>query len=384
MDLLTQSIVDRTISAMDGLASADDAGRIEAINAIRLALHKLSPFSAEPVDCVLWVRGDDVHANDYNPNSVAPPEMRLLERSISEDGYTQPIVAWDTGSGLEVVDGFHRNRVGKECKAVRGRVNGYLPVTIVNGDRTDRSDRIAATIRHNRARGKHRVEAMSDIVIELKRRNWSDDRIAKELGMDQDEILRLCQITGLADLFSDQEFSKSWDVEGDITEDDFAELSDDATTYGEEAEEFRTVNTSDEGRVFHTFDKWECHKAGFYLSSKPGMTADECKAKYVELLTDTPAFQETMRCVVRDWPNSCEHYLTNRAMNRIAWLGQASVCYRHGVPSEFRSGYFLLTEKQRAEADAAALEVLNAWLEERSEGRITMEEAAPDRQSILY
>lgn len=186
--------------------------KISAINEIRKTLHEISPFKEEPVDCVLWVRCDNVEANDYNPNSVAPPEMKLLETSIKEDGYTQPIVAWENGTSLEVVDGFHRNRVGKESKSVRKRVNGYLPVVIINSDRTDKGDRIAATIRHNRARGKHKVEAMSEIVLDLKRRNWSDKKIGAELGMDPDEVLRLTQITGLAEMFKDRDFSQAWTI----------------------------------------------------------------------------------------------------------------------------------------------------------------------------
>jgi ParB-like chromosome segregation protein Spo0J len=187
--------------------------KIAALNAIKLKLHEISPFINEPVDCVLWVNADEVEANDYNPNKVAPPEMKLLQHSIREDGYTQPIVGFWEGDHFEVVDGFHRNRVGKECADIRQRLKGYLPVTIINDDRKDKSDRIAATIRHNRARGKHIVTAMSDIVVELKRRNWSDEKIGKELGMEPDEVLRLCQITGLAEMFSDKEFSMAW--EGD-------------------------------------------------------------------------------------------------------------------------------------------------------------------------
>ena len=117
-------------------------------------MHEISPFSEEPVDCVLWVPSVSVVANDYNPNSVAPPEMQLLEHSITEDGYTQPIVAWENSGFYEVVDGFHRHRVGRESMIVMGRIHGYLPVTIVNDNRLDRGDRMAATIRHNRARGK--------------------------------------------------------------------------------------------------------------------------------------------------------------------------------------------------------------------------------------
>lgn len=187
--------------------------RIDLINALRRELHALSPFAAEPVDCVLWVPAETVTANDYNPNAVAPPEMRLLEHSITEDGYTQPIVAWERGNVYEVVDGFHRHRVGRESFTVRKRVLGRLPLSIINSERHDRGDRIAATIRHNRARGKHQVAKMSDIVIELKRRNWTDDKIGRELGMDPDEVLRLTQITGLAEMFADQSFSESWDLE---------------------------------------------------------------------------------------------------------------------------------------------------------------------------
>lgn len=212
MDLIAQSIVDRCRAIVAELADVPEPERIEAINQIRLALHEVSPFRDEPVDCVLWVPAETVHANDYNPNTVAPPEMRLLERSIEADGYTQPIVTHVEDARREVVDGFHRNRVGRESKAVRERVRGHLPVTTIKPDRTGRADRIAATIRHNRARGKHGVEAMSNIVMELARRNWSDQRIAKELGMDPDEVLRLKQITGLAELFKDREFSEAWEA----------------------------------------------------------------------------------------------------------------------------------------------------------------------------
>lgn len=187
---------------------------IDAINAMREAIHAHSPFQSEPVDFVRWVRNSDVYANRYNPNSVAPPEMELLRLSIDADGYTQPIVSMADGNGqYEVIDGFHRHRVGKECADIQARVHGYLPLVQIRETQTDKTDRMASTIRHNRARGKHKVEAMSEIVIELKKRNWSDEKIAKQLGMDPDEVLRLCQISGIADLFSDEEFSASWDVD---------------------------------------------------------------------------------------------------------------------------------------------------------------------------
>lgn len=207
------TIVEKATALFSELADLPLAARIEAINEIRLALREYSPFKAEPVDCVRWVPMDDVQANDYNPNSVAPPEMKLLELSVQEDGYTQPVVTWRKGEKLEVVDGFHRTRVIKECPGIRKRVHGYIPAVVINSEREDRSDRMAATIRHNRARGKHNVDSMSDMVVELKKRNRSDDWIAKHLGMDPDEVLRLCQISGLAELFSNSQFSKAWDVD---------------------------------------------------------------------------------------------------------------------------------------------------------------------------
>ena len=208
-----ESVVARAITLFSELESLDEHDRILACNQIKRALHEVSPMKSEPVDCVLWINAESVHANDYNPNSVAPPEMKLLEHSILEDGYTQPIVTFLDNERWEVVDGFHRNRVGKECGAVRQRVRGYLPVVVINESRQDKGDRIAATIRHNRARGKHQVSAMSDIVVELRRRNWTSEKIGRELGMDPDEVLRLTQITGLAELFSDQEFSSAWDID---------------------------------------------------------------------------------------------------------------------------------------------------------------------------
>ena len=158
-----------------------------------------------PVSNVRWISADEVTANDYNPNKVAPPEMELLRLSIESDGFTQPIVVWANEGKYEVIDGFHRHLVGKEMGL------SHLPWVVVNESSTGRNDRIASTIRHNRARGKHQISSMSDIVVELSKRNWSDKRIAKELGMDADEVLRLKQITGLAELFADEEFSEAWE-----------------------------------------------------------------------------------------------------------------------------------------------------------------------------
>lgn len=196
------------------LSTMELGEKVEAINELRQLLHSHSPFNSEPVDFVKWVKNPLVHSNDYNPNSVAPPEMELLRLSIQSDGYTQPIVSMPDDDGrYEVIDGFHRHRVGKECVDIQGRVHGYLPLVQIRQSQEDKTDRMASTIRHNRARGKHKVEAMSEIVVELKRRFWSDEKIAKELGMEADEVLRLTQITGLATLFANRDFSEAWEAE---------------------------------------------------------------------------------------------------------------------------------------------------------------------------
>lgn len=206
----------------DAFKGLDIDETVNLLNEVRETLHELSPFKNEPVDMVYWVKNDAVHANEYNPNSVAPPEMELLERSIDADGYTQPIVSFPHDDIIEVVDGFHRHRVGKESALIQERVKGYLPIVKIKESQEGINDRMASTIRHNRARGKHKVESMADIVIELKRRNWSDKKIGKELGMDPDEVLRLTQIQGLTEMFQDAEFSEAWRAEfinvDDITE----------------------------------------------------------------------------------------------------------------------------------------------------------------------
>lgn len=207
------SIAEDAAAVFERLADLPKGERIDVINEIRLALREHSPMRREPVDCVLWVDAEQVQANDYNPNVVAPPEMRLLQLSVMQDGFTQPIVAWPAGPDTyEVVDGFHRNRVGREVGAVRKRVHGRLPIAVINAERTSKDDRVAATIRHNRARGVHTVDGMSAIILDLARRNRSDEWIAKELGMQPDEVLRLKQVTAMAELFTDREFSEAWEV----------------------------------------------------------------------------------------------------------------------------------------------------------------------------
>ena len=165
-----------------------------------------------PVYNVLRISLDKIKANSYNPNSVAPPEMQLLETSIWEDGYTQPVVCYydkDTDMYI-VVDGFHRYRICKESKRVNERENGTLPIVVID---KEIGDRMASTIRHNRARGSHNIELMSGIVAELVEIGKGDAWICKHIGMSADELLRLKQITGLASLFTNQDFSNSWEIE---------------------------------------------------------------------------------------------------------------------------------------------------------------------------
>lgn len=381
MDNQVISVVKSSIAHLLENSTLED--KVKYINDIREHIHGYSPFKTEPVDFVKWVLCEDVVSNDYNPNKVAPPEMELLEVSIMNDGYTQPIVTWenkDKGK-IEVIDGFHRNRVGKESKIVNKRINGYLPTVTIRDEQNDKNNRIASTIRHNRARGKHQVDAMSEIVIELKNRNWKNERIARELGMDEEEILRLCQITGLQDIFKDDDFSKSWEASDSIA--NYEQLTDELSE--DEVEHYRTVNTNDPDRIFHTFDKWECHKAGFYATKKEGMTQVECEEAYAKYLSDDDLFRAGLRGVLDNWINSCEHYLTNKAMNRIAWLGQAAMCYSTGVPSKYCAGFNLLTNEQQDHANEIALEALNIWMVKYNREPLTIEEALSiGRQVNIY
>lgn len=163
-----------------------------------------------PVYNVRPIPIEKIRANEYNPNKVAPPEMELLYRSIKEDGYTMPIVCYYNKEEdiYEIVDGFHRYTVMLKYKDIYERENGMLPVSVID---KDISERMASTIRHNRARGSHDVDLMSNIVKELKEMGRSDRWIMKHLGMSMDEVIRLKQITGLASLFKDKEFSEAWE-----------------------------------------------------------------------------------------------------------------------------------------------------------------------------
>lgn len=197
---------DNLIKALNGL---DKEKKIEWLNEIREQISEVSPFS-DPVDYVKWVEYDKVRANDYNPNKVAPPEMKLLKHSIKEDGFTQPVVCYyDKSDGeYEVVDGFHRQLIPGEYEYINDRMHGRLPIVVID---KDIKERMASTIRHNRARGQHGVGGMSDLVADLVKKGWEDEDIAKELGMDADEVLRLKQQSGLPEIFKEEDFSKSWE-----------------------------------------------------------------------------------------------------------------------------------------------------------------------------
>lgn len=163
-----------------------------------------------PVYQIYSIPLEKIQPNDYNPNNVAPPEMKLLYESIKNDGYTMPIVCYHNKEedNYIIVDGFHRYRIMKEYLDIYEREGGMLPVSIID---KPIDQRIASTIRHNRARGSHNVDLMSNIVKELHELGRSDAWIAKHLGMDRDEILRLKQITGLAALFKDYSFGQAWE-----------------------------------------------------------------------------------------------------------------------------------------------------------------------------
>jgi len=185
------------------------AEKVAVYNAISAALKDFIGLP-HPALGMQLLSVDRVRGNDYNPNRVAPPELELLKLSIRKDGVTMPVVVArdDESGGYVVVDGFHRTSIIQTCDDIKESLGGYIPAVELN---KSVEDRITSTVRHNMARGSHQVELSAKLVTALKRNNWSNARIGKELGMDADEVLRLRQITGLAEAFADHEFSKSWE-----------------------------------------------------------------------------------------------------------------------------------------------------------------------------
>jgi ParB-like chromosome segregation protein Spo0J len=202
MDGLIRDIV-------SAIGELDTDGRTNAINKLNKALLEVSPFAHQPVSNVRWLPIEKVTPNDYNPNAVAKKEMGLLYVSIKHDGFTQPIVTvYDEERDINViVDGFHRYYVGKTCEDILERNHGYLPVVVIE---KPISDRMASTVRHNRARGAHSIDGMSNIVFNMLNEGLSDADICNELGMEAEELLKLKYITGFAKLYEDVEFNKAW------------------------------------------------------------------------------------------------------------------------------------------------------------------------------
>lgn len=186
----------------DYLTSLNDDERIDALNAFRLAMHELSPFKEQPVDCVLWVRDEAVVANNYNPNHLAVAQTRLLQHSLERDGFTQPLVVSEKEKKrYEIVDGAHRRQLCSSRRALKKNLHGYLPVACL--PENSRASQLATTVRHNLARGRYHAGATSEMVLELSGYGWADNKIAIELGMSTDEVQKMKQLNGLLELFSE-------------------------------------------------------------------------------------------------------------------------------------------------------------------------------------
>tara|TARA_Y100000361_G_C11136598_1_gene332342 strand:+ start:227 stop:898 length:672 start_codon:yes stop_codon:yes gene_type:complete len=199
-----------TIIDLEQINKLEGQARFEAIEKARQALAELSPLHEQPVDRIRWVPVEDVEPNDYNPNSVAKIEMGLLYTSILHDGYTQPVVTiWDEEKQKYViVDGFHRYFTCRNNPDIRARNLGYLPIVVLD---KPINDRMASTVRHNRARGKHSIDGMSNMVFQMSENGWSEAEICGELGMEAEEVLRLKHITGFSKLFENAEYKKAWE-----------------------------------------------------------------------------------------------------------------------------------------------------------------------------
>ena len=189
---------------------------IDSINKERKALHEECPIK-QPIDYVMWVPIEKVEPNGYNPNSVAPVEMELLYKSIKKDGYTQPIVTiYDKKKDKYViVDGFHRYYVCKTKKDIFDRNMGMLPIVVID---KNISERMAATVRHNRARGEHSIDGMSNLVFKMLDEGMSDADVCNELGMEPEELLKLKHLTGFSKLFANTEYKKAWETKNQIIE----------------------------------------------------------------------------------------------------------------------------------------------------------------------
>lgn len=213
LQMKIRELTSELMEAVSEIENLDE--KIDTLNYIRGELHSVSPLSHHPVDFVFWKKSEMVEANEYNPNAVAPPEMKLLYESILNDGYTMPIVSFNDETIIRIVDGFHRRETERRNADISDSTLGYIPLTTIRQSQVGGSDRMASTIRHNRARGTHNIELMSQIVSELVEMGKGDAWICKHIGMSVDELLRLKQITGLASLFLNKDFSNSWTADSE-------------------------------------------------------------------------------------------------------------------------------------------------------------------------
>lgn len=205
-----QEIVDLLKEEISKITNVDD--QIDTLNEVRLEIHSVSPLKHHPVDCVLWEKSEFVETQKTNVNVMASPESELLYQSISNDGYTMPCPIFKQPDGLlRIVDGTQRRRMERTHKDISESTFARIPTTRIRQTQEGEADRIASMIRHNRSRGSHDITLMSKIVGELVEAGMSDAWIIKHLGFDREEMLRLKQITGLASLFHDVDFSKAWD-----------------------------------------------------------------------------------------------------------------------------------------------------------------------------
>lgn len=192
-----------------GMEGLTEAQKIELLETVREILHEESPLLEQPIDRVRWVDIEQVEANNYNPNSVAEKEMQLLYTSIKHDGYTQPVVTIydEERKKFVIIDGFHRYYTCKSNKDILERNHGKLPIVVL---KKDINERMAATVRHNRARGSHSIQGMSQMVFKMLDNGWEDSAICNHLGMEPEELLRLKHITGFSKLFEDAEYKQAW------------------------------------------------------------------------------------------------------------------------------------------------------------------------------
>ena len=207
-------LAEKMKSICEQIAALPLPDQVEALNRARAMLHEVSPFKQEPVDLVLWVEEDRVTPNTYNPNVVYRPELKLLKTSVETYGMTYPLAVhsgkqgYQADAGYVVVDGEHRYITITANKQISARQHGYVPVASLNTKTEE--DRMAATVAFNRARGVHKLDSMTDIVLSMLRAGWTDDEIAQAMGMDADEILRMKQVSGIAEAYTRPNFNRAW------------------------------------------------------------------------------------------------------------------------------------------------------------------------------